>query len=288
MKIDSARVKSILTPQRDGLLASLPYPFTHSLSPYTGCAFGNTTCGLYCYAQFLPNWVHTSAGAAWGSMVRAKENAPELLDERLGSMTAEKRRTLRIFMASTTDPYQPVERHYAITRRCLEVFARYPDLDLLTIQTRGPLVRRDFDLIGRIPYAWLSMTIETDDERVIRGLRGGPSIRNRLSVVEEAARLGIHTQIAVSPCLAYTDGFATTLIGAGADRFIVDTFVEGDGTRGSRTSRSPIADRYPDWRNRTPARDLYERLNAMGATVGWSASGFCSIPPRSPQLSFLG
>ena len=47
-------------------------------------------------------------------------------------------------MSSTTDPYQPLETTHRMTRRCLEVFARYPDLELLVIQTRSPLAARDF------------------------------------------------------------------------------------------------------------------------------------------------
>jgi hypothetical protein len=43
---------SLLTPQRKGFLASDPHPFTHALSGYVGCGFGQTMCGLYCYAQF--------------------------------------------------------------------------------------------------------------------------------------------------------------------------------------------------------------------------------------------
>src|SRR6185437_1648682 len=56
MDVTLTQAHGILTPQRNGFLASGPYPFTHALSAYTGCAFGNTTCGMYCYAQFLPNW----------------------------------------------------------------------------------------------------------------------------------------------------------------------------------------------------------------------------------------
>ena len=56
MEITSKEAKSILTPQHSGLLTAGPYPFTHTLSGYVGCGFGQTTCGLYCYAQFLPNW----------------------------------------------------------------------------------------------------------------------------------------------------------------------------------------------------------------------------------------
>ncbi len=288
MEVTVTTAKSILTPQARGLLASPPYPFTHSLSPYTGCAFGSTTCGLYCYAQFLPNWTHASEGAAWGSVVRVKENAPALLDAALGALGPTRRRRLRIFMASTTDPYQPLEARYGVTRGCLEVFARYDDLDLLVVQTRGPLAERDFDLLERIPYAWLSVTVETDDEGLLRRLRGGPPTGKRLALVEAAGRRGIKTQVAVSPCLAHTPDFARRLLASGARRFVVDTLVEGDGGRGGRTARSPFAAVYPEWRDRAAARALYERLRAAGVETGWSAAGFCGILPRSFQLPLIG
>jgi DNA repair photolyase len=165
-------IKSILTEQKGGFLASPPYPFTHSLSPYTGCAFGKTACGSYCYAQFMPNWVNFKGNAEWGDAVSVKMNAAQVLEEALKK--SQNRAAMRIFMASTTDPYQPLEKKYEITRQCLEVFAKYPDLDLLVIQTRSPLAARDFDLMKQIPYAWLSVTIETDDQAAINRLGGGP------------------------------------------------------------------------------------------------------------------
>src|SRR3712207_9527518 len=77
---------------------------------------------------------------------------------------------------STLFPYTTLFR----SRRCLEVFAQYDDLDLLVIQTRGLLAARDFDLMRRIPYAWLSVSIETDDAEVLRAFAGGPSPAKRL------------------------------------------------------------------------------------------------------------
>jgi len=86
MHIEQKEAASILTPQRQGFLASGPYPFTHALSGYLGCAFGQTTCGLYCYAQFLPNWQFRNASYAWGEAVTVKSNAPELLEKTLSRM----------------------------------------------------------------------------------------------------------------------------------------------------------------------------------------------------------
>jgi DNA repair photolyase len=290
-RVSTRQVKSILTEQKGGFLVSRPYPFTHSLSPYTGCGFGKTTCGQYCYAQFLPNWTHHSGDADWGEAVSVKDNAAAVLDETLKRMGASKRCTLRILLAPTTDPYQPIDATYQITRQCLEVFARYPDLDLLLMQTRSPLTLRDFDLLQQIPYAWLSVTVETDDQGVITRLGGGPTIKKRLELVHLAAEQGIPAQIAVSPCLPYTPDFAEALLSSGARRFIVDSFVAGDGSRGRRTANSPLAQRaWFDWRDETPALALYETLKARGAEVAWSTVGFCSIPPRyqQPALALEG
>lgn len=282
MDIRATTAKSILTRQTGGFLTSMPYPFTHTLSAYTGCAFGATTCGMYCYAQHLPNWTRHADGAAWGSIVAAKENARELLAATLAKTPAEARRMLRIFMSSSTDPYQPLEATQHLTRGCLAVFADYPDLDLLLIQTRSTLAERDFDLMRRIPYAWLSVTVESDDPAVFKRLRGGPTPAVRFALVRAAVQAGVKTQIAVSPCMPYTERFAEALASTGVRRVIVDTFESGDGSGGARTGQSPYAAAVPaaEWRDTSPARALYTCLERMGVSVAWSAAGFCGIPPR--------
>src|SRR5579871_4846255 len=120
-----AKAASILTPQRSGFLSSGPYPFTHALSAYLGCGYGKTTCGMYCYAQYLPNWQFRGFPATWGEAVQVKTNAPDLLQLALSGMKPATRHALRIFMSSTTDPYQPIERRQEVTRHCLDVFSHY-------------------------------------------------------------------------------------------------------------------------------------------------------------------
>ena len=284
---------SILTPQRNGFLASKPYPFTHTLSGYVGCGFGQTTGGLYCYAQFLPNWQFRQfpAGSptAWGQAVQAKTNAAQLLEKALSAMKPKARQRLRIFMSSSTDPYQPIERRYEITRQCLDVFSRYPDLDLLVIQTRSPLATRDIPLLQKIPYAWLSVTLETDDQAYLKHLKGGPPLEKRWDLVREAHACGIHAQIAVSPCLPFTkvETFGQRLLHSGASRLIIDTVMDGDGTEGKRTAHSPFAKVEPDWKKTSHAHQLYdylkENIEGTDLRVGWSIEGFCGIPPRTSQ-----
>lgn len=286
MDVGMVQAGSVLTPQRQGFLAAGPYPFTHALSAYLGCGFGQTTCGQYCYAPSLPNWRLRGFAGEWGQAVRVKANAPEALERALARMRPRARRQLRIFMSSATDPYQPLERRYLVTRGCLEVFARYGDLDLLVVQTRGPLARRDVPLLRAIPYAWLSVTIETDDQGYLKRFGGGPALERRWALVAEAADCGVPAQITVSPCLAYTDveRFGERLLASGARRIVVDTSVDGDGAGGRRTAASPFARAELHWRDTSPAHRLYDWLRARadeaGMTVGWSAAGFCGIPPR--------
>ena len=196
------------------------------------------------------------------------------------------RRRLRIFMSSATDPYQPIERQYEATRHCLEVFAQHEDLDLLVVQTRSPLAARDFPLLQRIPYAWLSVTIETDDQAYLKHLKGGPLLEKRWELVRIAHEQGIPSQITVSPCLPYTsvEAFGQRLLKSGAQRIVVDTVTDGDGASGKRTARSPFAQAESGWQRTDHAHLLYdylcEKASETGISTGWSIAGFCGIPLR--------
>ena len=280
MRIRYTQAKTILTPQRSGFLTAGERPYTHSLSWAAGCGYGKLYCGAFCYAQMLPNWHFARRkGEGWGEALIVKENAAELLETQLAC--ARKRPDMRVFMSPVTDPYQPIERNLRLTRRCLDVFARYDDLDLLLIQTRGLAVLEDLDLIAGIPYAWLGMSIETDRGDLPYG-PSGPQVERRLAAVETAVRRGIRTQIAVSPCLPHSPGFAGRLLETGAQRIVIDTFAIGDGSGGRRTANSPFAALADyDWRDDSSARRLYEQLRAHHAAVAWSGPGFAGIPARA-------
>src|SRR5919199_7007751 len=103
--------KTILTPT-GGFLAP---GFTHSLNPYVGCAFGRVGCP-FCYVRESP--VRQFGPGAWGTWVRQKVNIAEVLEQELRKPAA---RHYRVFMASATDPYQPVEVSACLTQRCLTV-----------------------------------------------------------------------------------------------------------------------------------------------------------------------
>jgi DNA repair photolyase len=269
--VEQVHCRTVLTPA-SGFL----YAFTHSLNPYMGCAFGDGGCGVYCYVAESPIGLY--AGKPWGQWVKAKTNAAEALRRDLEQCAD--RSALRIFMSSATDPYQPAEGRLRITRSILEVFLALP-VALLVVQTRSPLVERDFDLLSRMPFAWLSMTVETDDDSIRRALTPiCPSIGRRLKTMRLALERGVQVQAAVSPALPHDTARFADLLADTADRVIVDTFF-GDGSDGKRTGRRPLPLRfqelgYGDWRDIAGAEQLLRTLvERMGpGRVGWSRDGF--------------
>lgn len=241
-----------------------------------GCAFGDGGCGIYCYVAESPIGLY--AGKPWGQWLRAKVNAAEALRRDI-ELLADPAQT-RVFMSSATDPYQPAESKLRITRSALDVFREHP-VGLLVVQTRSPLVERDFDLLAEMPFAWLSMTVETDDDSVRRALTPTcPSIERRLTTMRKARSARIKVQAAVSPTLPNDPVHFADLLSGSADRVIVDTFF-GDGSNGKRTSRRPLPRRftelgYGDWRDTEAAQALFNEVSSKigEERVGWSQEGF--------------
>lgn len=256
--------------------------FTHTLQPYIGCRFG---CD-YCYVQELTVHRFHGGGRAWGEYVHPRTGIAEKLAAELSRFA--KRGTLdqvAIFMSSTTDPYQGAERRWGLTRDCLEVLTKHPP-GLLVIQTRSPLVERDFDLIRTLgDRAWLSFTLETDLDEVRRTVTPRcPSVAQRLETLKAALAAGINVQAAVSPCLPFSsvETFGALLLEHG-DRVVVDTYASGDGGGGNRTAKTAIpaayvAQDWGDWRSEDRARALYEWLRTqIGERAGWSQAGFTTL-----------
>jgi DNA repair photolyase len=274
LQIQETWARRILTPT-GGFLEG----FTHTLQPYAGCPFA---C-FYCYVRRMP--VGLFGRAPWGAWLDVKLNAPALLRNELSRLRGAGK-PIRVFLSSSTDPYNGWEPRYRVTRRCLEEFCEIPP-DLLIVQTRSPLVRHDYHLLRAIPQAWLSMTIETDDDAVRKRLTPlCPSIRARAEAVRQAKACGIRVQIAVSPLLPCDEArFTAMLRELDPDFVVVDTLVLGDGAHGKRSEAlgcDEVLRRYgyAEWTQ----RDRHVRLLTMLRTqwhahrVGLSKQGF-NIPP---------
>jgi DNA repair photolyase len=276
MQAEPYHAKTILNPT-GGFLAS----YTHSLNAYQGCAFGKGSCP-YCYVRAMP--IQKFATAPWGEWVKAKINAPELLEQEL----ARARRqgafgALRIFMSTATDPYQGAEARLQITRRLLKVFAASGAFGRLVVQTRSPLIERDLDLLVQLgPRVAVSLTIETDRDEVRRQITPtSPSIERRLATLARLTAAGVQTQAAISPVLPCAPRRFADLIAARASRAVVDTLTDGDGAGGRRSAELGMpallrALGYKDWLRADAHLPLLEALRArMGeARVGFSQQGF--------------
>src|SRR5262245_48164326 len=111
----------------------------------------------YCYAAFLPQ--SRRPVEEWGRWLAAKVNAVELARRQAPKLAGQ-----AVYVSSVTDPYLPAERSLLLTRGVLEQLA--PHQPRLLIQTRGPLVVRDLDVLKQFRSLRVNVSIPTDDEEV--------------------------------------------------------------------------------------------------------------------------
>jgi DNA repair photolyase len=232
--------KSILTPT-SGFLTS---GYTHTLNPYVGCAFAGALCGTFCYAQHQ-HWI--TRGRPWG-LYGAKQDIRQAFQRDYDRIKRPKKgepRPLRIYMASSTDPYIPQEQRLGLTRALLEEMQQRPP-DVLVIQTHTTLVSRDLDLIQTLSQRcelWVSITVETDMDPVPGFPLHASRPAKRLETLKSFRDAGIATQATVSPLMPLTDpqAFARALDTV-CDRVILDHYLLGDGSHGARTRRTNFLD----------------------------------------------
>src|SRR5438094_7580731 len=159
-------------------------PFAWTINPYRGCEFG---CH-YCYARYTHEFMEMRDGPDFERKIFAKVNAPELLRRELREA---RDRRLPIALGTATDPYQPAEAEFRITRRLLEVFAEFEGLEF-SITTKGAtLILGDLDLlktISRRHRLRVQMTVTTTDEHLARLLEPkAPPSWKRLEAVSKLA-----------------------------------------------------------------------------------------------------
>jgi DNA repair photolyase len=172
-------------------------PFAWTLNPYRGCEFG---C-KYCYARYTHEFMEMWDGMDFERKIYAKEEAPERLRAELRQA---KDKGLPIALGTATDPYQPAEKQFEITRRMLEVFLEFEGLDF-AITTKAVLILRDLDLLVRVSSRHrfsIHMTVTTTDERLARLLEPkAPPPAKRLEAVKQLCEAGIRVGVNAMPIL---------------------------------------------------------------------------------------
>ncbi len=171
-------------------------PFRWTINPYRGCEFG---C-KYCYARYTHEFMELRESDEFERKIFAKQFDEAKFSRELRSLPAGE----SIALGTATDPYQPAERRYGITRAMLETFARMAGLRL-GITTKSDLIARDIDIlleVARRHYLTIAVTVTTVDARLARLLEPmAPRPDLRLAAVRELSRAGLRTMVSCSPLL---------------------------------------------------------------------------------------
>lgn len=188
-------------------------PFDRSINPYRGCEHG---C-IYCFARPTHAYLGLSPGLDFETRLLAKPNAAEILTRTLARPGYE---VAPIAIGTNTDPYQPVEKQWKIMRQLLEVLweHRHP----VTVTTKGALVTRDADILGRMARAGLArvtISLTTLDNRLSRAMEpraAAPS--KRIAAMRILAQAGVPVTAGLAPVVpGLTDHEIENLIKAASD-----------------------------------------------------------------------
>jgi len=215
MKVNEVIVKSALSK------SSLP-GLVYALNPYRGCSHACT----YCYAPSV-----LRENRQWGEFVDVKLNLPSVLAKEMAS----KQKGI-VGIGTVTDAYQPAEKEYEITRKCLEVLLKknWP----ISIQTKSDLVLRDLDLIEKFKDKDIGFTIATLDDNARRRFEPhSSSISARLDALGVIAKRGIKTWVFLGPIIPDLLGdtleeLIKTLSGTGIDHLLFDKLNIKPGMKG--------------------------------------------------------
>lgn len=189
-------------------------PFDRSINPFQGCEHG---C-IYCYARPSHSHLDLSPGLDFESRIFYKPNATERL---LAEWDKPGYEVKPITIGANTDPYQPAEKKYGITRSLLEAFLahRHP----VSLISKGSLIRRDLDLLSALAERNLcsvAISIPTMDNSLKRLLEPRvPSAELRFRVIDELNKAGVPVSLLMAPVIpAVNDGEIESIVANAAAR----------------------------------------------------------------------
>ncbi|MGR3388581.1 PA0069 family radical SAM protein [Sagittula sp.] len=188
-------------------------PFDRSINAYRGCEHG---C-VYCFARPTHAWLGLSAGLDFETRLVARPGVAEGLRRELAARSY---KVAPIAMGTNTDPYQPIEARYGLTRQLLEVMSQagHP----VGIVTKGRLILRDLDILSdmaarRLVRVGISLT--TLDPVLSRRMEPrAPAPAKRLEVIRALSEAGVEVRVMTSPVVpGLTDHEVEALLAAARD-----------------------------------------------------------------------
>lgn len=182
MEVEETKCKSILS-------KSDLYDVDYTINPYTGCEHG---C-KYCYAKFMRKF--TNHKEPWGEFVDIKTNSRKILEKDLM-----KKGKGSILISSVTDPYQPLEKEYELTRKILKRLSntKFP----VTILTKSDLILRDVDILKdfkekRIQVGFTINFLNEEDGKIWEP--NSPKPKDRIKALKQISKKGIDSYVHIGP-----------------------------------------------------------------------------------------
>jgi len=228
--------------------------FDYCLNPYVGCGHG---C-RYCYASFMKRF--TGHKEPWGEFIDVKVNAPSLLKNQL-----KKAKPGIVAISTVTDPYQPIEKTYKITRGCLEALLdkQFP----VNLLTRSPLCLQDIDLFKRFKKIEVGLTVTTHDEAMKKLFEPcSPSIPSRIKALETLRKERVKTYAFIGPLLPLNPAPMVKMLEGLVDAVLIDRMNYPNKVKGFYRKNGLDAYLTDDYFN-VIGMDLKERFEKKGISV---------------------
>ena len=226
--------------------SNLPF-CDYVINPYVGCAH---SC-KYCYASFMKRFTgHTEE---WGTFLDVKRCDKPLGKKKLTGKV--------VFLSSVTDPYNPLEKQYEVTRNLLK---QLQNIDcILNISTKSSLILRDIDLLKKQKHLLVDMSLNTLDDNFRKAMDCAASVEERLQTLRELHENGIYTMLFISPMFPCITDYRE-LIEATKD-FVQEYWFENLNLRGNykKTILDYIHANYPQY------DELYHTIYQEGNTLFW-------------------
>ena len=230
--------------------------FDQSINPYRGCEHGCT----YCYARPSHAYLNLSPGLDFETRLFYKQDAARLLEQELA---APGYRCSPITIGANTDPYQPIEREYRVTRSIIEVLAKYRHP--FSIITKSAMIERDIDLLAplaaqQLVYVMVSVTTLSNElKRTLEPRTASPAAR--LRAIRRLHEAGIPVGVMVAPIIP-------VLTDAETERILAAAAASGARSAAYVLLRLPyeLKDLFREWLEHNEplkAKHVMSRLQAM-------------------------